>query len=69
MITSHLISLTTLKSLTKKLNHLDHIKRHKNCTDLRLFSRKIQDVVLPKETLKFPKRSPLIFCRFLRKRV
>ena len=29
--------LTILKSLTKKLNHLDHIKWHRNCANLLTF--------------------------------
>ena len=36
--------------VTKKLNHLDHIKEDEN---LWLFSGQIQEIVVPKETLKF----------------
>ena len=61
--------LTTLKSLTKMLNHLDHIIWQINCANLWLFSREIQDVAVPKETWKFSERSPIIFCRFSQKKV
>ena len=53
--------LTTLKSLTKMLNHLDHIIWQINCANLWLFSREIQDVAVPKETWKFSERSLSFF--------
>ena len=56
--------LTTLKSLTKMLNHLDQIIWQINCGNLWLFSRQIQNVAVPKETWKFSERSPITFCRF-----
>ena len=62
--------LTTLKPLTKRsytisitLNGTE-IAQISHC-----FSRQMQDVVVAKETLNFSERSPLICCRFLRKRV
>ena len=61
--------LTTLKLLTKQLKHLDHIKWHRNCANLLLFSRQIEDVVIPKETSKISKRFPIIFCRFSPKKM
>ena len=42
-------NLNTLKSLTKKLNHLDHVKWHRRCKSL-TFNRQIQEVLVPKET-------------------
>ena len=56
--------LTTLTLLTKQLKHLDQIKWHRNCANLWLLSRQIEDVVISKETSKISKRSPIIFCRF-----
>ena len=61
--------LTTLKSLTKMLNHLDHIIWQINCANLWLFGRQIQDFAVPIETRKFSERSPIIFCRFSQRKV
>ena len=48
-------NLNTLKSLTKKLNHLDHVKWHRRCKSL-TFNRQIQEVPVPKETSNLLKR-------------
>ena len=61
--------LTTLKSLTKMLNHMDHIIWQINCANLWLFSKQVQDVAVPKETWKFSEKCPIIFCGFSQKKV
>ena len=57
----HWNKIYILKSLTKILNHLDHIKWHRNCAYLWLFCRQSQDLVVPKETEAFRK----VFYNFL----
>ena len=57
-------NLNTLKSLTKKLNHLDHIKWHRRCKALT--SQQTNTRSCCKKLLK---QSSIIFCRILRKKV
>ena len=42
--------LNTLKSLTKLLNQLDHIKWFRDCVNLWLFGRQTEGIAVPKET-------------------
>ena len=61
--------LTTLKSLTKMLNHLDHIIWQINCANLYSFGRAIQDVAVPKENGSFHKDLLSFFAEFRKKSV
>ena len=56
-------NFNTLQLLTKKLNHLYRIKCHRRCkANLWLFSRQIQEIIVPEDTWKLLKK---IFDNFL----